>query len=294
MEGVRGLITDCLRSTSLRVIAEDLALPIRSGKLLRTRMILRLGGAAGVPLDDLKRAGAAVEMLHAASLLHDDVIDGALLRRGVPAFWVEKGASGAVLLGDLLVCQALKVVSGVDSGRLVPALIEYANEMCEAETEQELLLKGATPEWKACLSIARRKTGSLFAFGGYAAGGRDAALCAALSEAGYTIGTAYQLSDDLFDATGDEGEAGKSLGHDAEAGKVTAASACKHSGVDPRACIEDLCEGSNESLTPWPAVAAAWADYVALDFKPVISAFVRSFVTGSEEGTGAQRHRGVK
>ena len=274
---VRGVVADCLRETSLRSIADELAGVAASGKMLRVRILFRVGAVHGVSMDNLKRIAAAVEMLHAASLLHDDVIDEAVLRRGIPSFWVTKGASGSILLGDLLVCKAFKLISGVGAGRLASVFVDLASEMCEAETEQELLFKGKTPDWSTCVSIARRKTGALFAFSAYAAGGNNSELSTALMNAGYAAGTAYQLADDILDAYGDQGLAGKTLGGDAASRKITAASSWRVSNVDPHVVIGNLLADSEKILLAWPDAAGAWSTYLKEDLVPVIDSFLGSF-----------------
>ncbi|MDD4869955.1 MAG: polyprenyl synthetase family protein [Kiritimatiellae bacterium] len=274
---VRDVMADCLRKTSLGSIADELVGIAGGGKMLRVRMMFRIGAVTGISRDNLLRSAATIEMLHAASLLHDDVIDGAVLRRGLPAFWITKGTSGSILLGDLLVCQAFKLVSGVESGKLLPMLITLANEVCDAEAQQELLLKGEMPDWSTCVSIARRKTGALFAFTGYASGGNNTELCNALKNAGYAVGTAYQLADDFFDAYGDPDLAGKTLGSDAKSGKITAASAWRSSNIDPQVYISDLLADSEKMLVAWPDVADAWRDYLKNDLQPVIDSFLSSF-----------------
>jgi len=278
LAGVRKLMADGLRNTSMASITDEIVAVIGNGKMLRGRLMFRVGAVTDASVDTLTRSAAAIELLHTASLLHDDVIDGAVLRRSVPAFWVTKGASGAVLLGDLLMCQAFKLVNEAEvNKRLISVLIDQISEMCEAETEQELILKGQIPDWPTCVSIARRKTGSLFAFAGFVAGGIDDRLCDALKDASYSAGTAYQLADDLFDAYGNPDQAGKSLGNDAIAGKITAASSWRLSNVEPQAYIEQLLRDSEEKLQPWPAVAGAWRDYLKTDLATVIEAFLKSF-----------------
>ncbi len=275
--GVRAIIADCLRNTSLGVITDELVGVASSGKMLRVRMIFRVGAEQKVPMENLARVAAAVEMLHAASLLHDDVIDGAVIRRAAPSFWVEKGAAGAILLGDLLVCQAYKLVADVESGRLLAMMIKLASEVCDAEAEQELLLKGKAADWQTCISIARRKTGALFAFAGYASGGRNEEVSHALMNAGYAVGTAYQLADDILDAYGSEESAGKTLGSDAASSKITAVSAWRTDGIDPLAYIGDLLDSSTKMLVAWPSVAAAWQEYLDKDLSPVIDSFLAYF-----------------
>lgn len=273
---VRRLILERLAGTSLRPILGDLKNALGAGKMLRARLALRVGPANHVPHAVLVGAAAAVEMTHAASLLHDDVIDGARLRRQAPTFWVEKGRAGAILLGDLLVYQALQIVQRAQE-TLVGPFIKMAGEMCDAEAEQELILRHAPPDWNKCLSLARRKTGALFAFPGYAAAGADPELRAALTEAAYAAGTAYQLADDLFDAFGDAATADKTLGTDAAHGKLTAVSACLDGQRDPRVTIDRLCATGDRLLAPWPSIRRAWDDYLRLDFLPSLRPLTAGF-----------------
>jgi octaprenyl-diphosphate synthase len=209
-------------------------------------------------------------MIHAASLLHDDVIDGGYLRRGMPTFWVERGVPGAILVGDLMLFKALDVVSEVEDGRLTRQLIRMTGEVCDAESEQELLLRNQKPTWENCLKIARRKTGALFAFAAFACGGDDATLSAALCESGYLLGTAYQLADDILDANGKAEQSGKSHGSDEARSKTTAVTSNTEKVRDPVAYVEGLCRKAEENLEPWPAVHGAWRDFMATDMQPAL------------------------
>ncbi|MEI6808330.1 MAG: polyprenyl synthetase family protein [bacterium] len=269
---VRELMTDILRATSLAPIINEIGGAIDGGKLLRARLALKVGSTSGVQHDSLLRAAAAVEMVHAASLLHDDVIDGGHLRRGSPTFWKKKGVSGAILLGDLMVCKALQLLNGKGQEHLVLLLVRLAGEMCDAEVEQELISRGTARNWEKCVSIARRKTGSLFAFAAASAGSGTKQV-EALMEAGYCLGTAFQLADDLMDACGDKVRDGKNLGTDAQREKPTSISSAGGSVDVARACIQDLCTSSSAILTPWSHVKQAWDEYLHTDFSPVVSLF---------------------
>ena len=268
---IRTVILSALRKTSLAPLLDELSPSFIGGKMLRARLTLAIGTACQTDRDTLLHAGAAVEMVHAASLLHDDVVDDALLRRGVPALWRKKGVSGAILLGDLLVCQSLQLVDGLDDGRLGKMLVRLAGEMCDAEVEQELVASRAKKDWASSVSIARRKTGSLFAFAATAAEAGDEVRSAALLEAGYRLGTAYQLADDILDACGKGVADGKDLGKDAKKRKLTAMSA--GSLDQARQGIHDCCTSSAALLTPWPAVQAAWNEYLQTEFSPVVRVF---------------------
>jgi geranylgeranyl pyrophosphate synthase len=262
-----------LRQTALAPLLDELSPAFIGGKMLRARLTLTVGTACQTERSSLLHAGAAVEMVHAASLLHDDVVDDALLRRGVPAFWRKKGVSGAILLGDLLVCHSLQLANRADEGRLGAMLVRLAGEMCDAEVEQELVTRGTVQDWETSVSIARRKTGSLFAFAATAAECTDEVRAAALLEAGYRIGTAYQLADDILDASGKGVADGKDLGKDARKEKVTAMSASGWSIQAARQRIQDCCASSARLLAPWPAVQTAWNEYLQTDFRPVVNLF---------------------
>jgi len=270
---VQDLMTDSLRASSIAPMLDEIRGSVNGGKMLRARLSLKVGAASDTPQDTLVRAGAAVEMIHAASLLHDDVIDGGHMRRGAPSFWTKKGISGAILLGDLMVCKALQLLDGINDGRLSALLVRLAAEMCDAEVDQELVTCGTTKDWKKSVAIARSKTGSLFAFAAAAAGGLDDRRTEALKEAGYRIGTAYQLADDLMDACGESVRDGKDLGRDALKGKLTSVSASGGSDIPARQCIQDLCATSVTLLAPWPSVQSAWNEYLQSDFSPVVKLF---------------------
>jgi geranylgeranyl pyrophosphate synthase len=270
LAGVRQVV---LKSLGRNAIGRQADVPpgwIAGGKMLRSRLVLRVGAAAGVPEAVRLDAAAAVEMLHAASLLHDDVIDDGRIRRGETAFWVENGMKSAILLGDLIVCRAFLLVQERNDDALLREFIRVSVEMCEAEAEQELHLQDAAPDWDTCVSLARRKTGSLFAFAGFGGAGSDPRLRLALREAGYTIGTLYQLADDILDVYGDPVLAGKTLGSDAAGAKVTAAAALRSADIDLRAYVAQALQAAEKSLADWPAVRAAWRAYVAEDIGPVI------------------------
>lgn len=274
---VRRLMARGLGDTALNRLAGNEHHFLSTGKMLRSRLLLRVGEAANTPVPVMLHAAAAAEMIHAASLLHDDVIDGGFVRRNLPTFWKERGVPAAILVGDLMLFKALDLLGDADEGRLVRSLVKMTGEVCDAESEQELFLRDKTPTWENCVAIARRKTGALFAFAAYAAGGHDAELSAALQEAGYAIGTAYQLADDVLDVVGTEDEAGKTLGTDEARHKTTAASAAAVTGVDPVTYIELLVQEAEDALEPWPRVHRAWRQFVDEDLRPAVAKAVAAF-----------------
>lgn len=267
LDQVRGLMVRTLEETTLRTMLPDAsALVGFGGKMLRSRLAYRLGSATGVNPEILLHGSAAVEMIHTASLLHDDVIDGGVLRRGMPTFWVEKGSAGAILVGDLLLFKAIDLMCRVAEGAHTHDLVKLTGEVCEAESEQELMLDGADSELEICQSIARRKTGALFAFAALIAGGGNAERQNLLKEVGYLVGTAYQLADDILD-TRDDMQSGKTLGTDAARGIVSAANLDRD---QLRAHLDILLNKAKELLQDDPTALCGLEDYLELDFQPAI------------------------
>lgn len=271
---VREKMFDSLRATSLAPLINELFQAIGGGKMLRAKLTLSLGAACGAKQDDLLRAATAVEMVHAASLLHDDVIDGGMLRRGAPTFWQAKSVSGAILLGDLMVCKAVQMLEEIENRRLGGMLVRLSAEMCDAEVEQELVTRGVSGDWDMSISIIRRKTGSLFAFAAASADSINGKRAEALLEAGYQIGTAFQMADDLMDASGQKERDGKNLGQDSARGKLTSISAINTEVNRSRQYIAALYRSSTDLLAPWPALQSAWSRYLCEDMGPIIQKFV--------------------
>jgi geranylgeranyl pyrophosphate synthase len=283
IENIRGLLKESLSKTSLgRVLQEHRSL-VGAGKMLRSRLGMILAAPSITPLSDhyhtLVHSAAAIEMLHAASLLHDDVIDGGELRRKEAAFWVSKGTSGAILLGDLFLCLSIELICDTADGRLTSRFISKAREMCDAESEQELLLRNIDGNWNDCMSLARRKTGCLFAFMGIAAGWPDQRKMRVFEESAYDIGTAYQLADDILDGLSDEAISGKTAGTDRKRGKLTATSEAFASGHSPVSVIEQLCRQSIERLTDYPDSQASLVEFIEQDLKPILASFTSQSVS---------------
>lgn len=275
---VTSLARSSLDATALKVLLSDSTSWLAQGKMLRTRLIGRLAPLSGQSRHNLMLSAAAVEMIHAASLLHDDVIDGGYLRRNEPSFWVERGVPGAILVGDLLLFKALELTCQTGHPEITQNLVRHTGEVCQAESEQELIFRGTRSTWETCISIARRKTGALFAFAAYAsATPQDSAQQNALEEAGFEAGTAYQIADDVLDATGSAEESGKTLGTDQHREKLTALRVLDAPNGDPLAQIEKLLNDSHERLTPWPSIAGAWQLFLDKDLRPAIEANTRKF-----------------
>ena len=271
MARVRALVAD-LADGVAHCIGDgaDLA-QLMPGKMLRTRLASRLA-AQGLPdlgPSALARVCAATELVHTASLCHDDVVDNTLIRRALPTLWRATTPSGAVLIGDLLLCEATGLLLQTAGGRYVKSFVAKVREMCAAEAEQEIRWRGRCPDESTCLRLARQKTGPLFAFVARACAGDDGRLAAALEEAGYCLGAAYQLADDLIDVLGREDVAGKTLGTDRERGKFTLAHASEDGPDVVRRHVSALCNAALEGLDSWPQARGALRRFFVSDLGPV-------------------------
>jgi geranylgeranyl pyrophosphate synthase len=276
LQSVRDVIAGSIRDSSLSVIADEVSAAFLGGKMLRARMTLKVGLAvSSLPVETIINAAAAIEMVQAASLLHDDVVDGGILRRGVPAFWRSKGIAGAVILGDLMVCKAFALLDTEQSRHLSSLLVQLTGEMCEAEAEQELTMSKSHGDFEQSVLLARRKTGALFAFAAAAGALPNSPQAAALREAGYQIGTAYQLADDVLDSSDSSVSDGKDLGKDALSDKLTSMSAKDSSKDIIVTRITDLLASSCALLEEWPTAQNAIQDYLSNEFKPIIDAFTQ-------------------
>lgn len=270
LKKVQSTMVDCLRNTNLSKLIPRNKTLLGNGKMLRSRLVLSIGTPNGVDEQVLVNAAAAVDIIHGASLLHDDVIDGGILRRGAPTFWKKYGTNGAILFGDLLVFKALNLLVEAERLDLLQELIDMSTHVCRSEVEQELVLRGTPGTWKECEQIARAKTGSLFAFAAVAGGDGSKAQADALREAGFILGTAYQLADDVLDASGNEEVSGKTLGTDNDRGKTTAITATRNAPTDPVSYIYTLLDQSLAKLEEWPELHQSWEDFINKTMKPVL------------------------
>jgi geranylgeranyl pyrophosphate synthase len=220
----------------------------------------------------LLSACAATETIHTASLLHDDVIDQASLRRGQSTLWKLFSPNTAILCGDMLLCESLSLLLQNGSVDQVKIFVEKVKEVCQAETEQEIAMLGNRQSTESLIRIAREKTGPLFAFLGWICGGENKELAKALENVGYSVGTVYQLADDLIDITGEETCAGKTLGTDCLKNKFTLPSQQKDDLEELPRLIKSMIETSLHILSPWPDYKAGLENFYQFDIQPVLDA----------------------
>jgi octaprenyl-diphosphate synthase len=194
------------------------------GKRLRPALALLAGGATGGILPDHSQLAVIVELIHAASLVHDDVLDEASTRRSQPTANARWGNSLAVLLGDSLFAHALKLASEFEDATMCRRLAEATREVCSGEIIQSKRRFDLQLSVADYYRILEMKTGALFAVAtelGARLNGADPTITELLKTFGLRLGTAYQIYDDCLDIAGDESGAGKTLGTDLRRGKLT-------------------------------------------------------------------------
>ena len=195
------------------------------GKRIRPALLLLSAKLFDYQGQGAVRLGAVVEIIHTATLVHDDIIDEAKTRRGRPAANTQWGNSKCVLAGDWLYMQAFKIAVRERNFRILDTLIELTQQMVEGELLQmEKLGKLITLDEH--FDLIFRKTACLFSVCmrlGAILGGANPAQEAALSQYGHDLGMAFQIVDDVLDLTAAEEVLGKPVASDLREGKVTMA-----------------------------------------------------------------------
>ena len=230
------------------------------GKRLRPALLLLSCKLMNYTGQGAIRLGAVVEIIHTATLVHDDIIDEAKTRRGRPAANTQWGNSKCVLAGDWLYMQSFKVAIEERNFHVLDTLIELTQAMVEGELLQiERLGKIITIDEH--FELIFRKTACLFSvcmkLGGILAGASDADL-QKLADYGRNLGMAFQIVDDVLDLTASEEVLGKPVASDLREGKATWAvlHALEHCTADERATIESvLGNGGFNGTTPADIVA---------------------------------------
>ena len=194
------------------------------GKRLRPMLALALANLCGYPGDGHVRLAAAVEFMHTATLLHDDVVDGSEMRRGKLAARMLWGNEASVLVGDFLLGQAFKMMVEVGSLPALDVLSTAAAVIAEGEVMQLSVAKNTATTEDDYLAVVRAKTAALFAAAcevGPILAGRPRAELAAARGYGANLGIAFQLVDDALDYGGASAKLGKRIGDDFREGKIT-------------------------------------------------------------------------
>jgi geranylgeranyl pyrophosphate synthase len=224
MRRVEGLLAVAAEESSPAIRPMARHLLKGSGKRIRAALVL-FSARAGrtVPALSIELA-AALEMLHVASLVHDDILDGAEIRRNVKALHAVWGTRRSVLMGDYLVVRNLCRLADRVPPAVTRDLLRSAEELCDGEIEETAVAFRADVTERRYLSIIGRKTAALMAsaaWSGAALAGAPGHLQEDLRRYGRAFGMAFQLVDDALDFSGDGAEMGKPVGTDLAEGKFT-------------------------------------------------------------------------
>lgn len=195
-----------------------------SGKRLRPALTLLAGRLCGGLRPDHYTVGAIVELIHTATLVHDDILDESAMRRRVETVNHRVGNETAVLLGDWLFATSFKEAAALEDRFASRYLAEIVAIVCRGEILQVHHRRDTELDEATYFSIIRDKTAALYAAAlrcGAEIAGAPSAWSRALSDFGMKVGCAFQIVDDILDLTGEESAVGKSLGTDLEKAKMT-------------------------------------------------------------------------
>jgi len=194
------------------------------GKRLRPMLVLLSAGVFSYEGEQHINMAAIIEFIHTATLLHDDVVDASMLRRGQITANQRWGNEASVLVGDFLYSRAFQMMIEVNSLRIMEILSETTNTIAEGEVQQLINCRNPNTTEQQYLKIIYNKTAKLFE----AASQLGAIICdrsqsdeEAMAKYGKHLGTAYQLIDDVLDYSGTTSELGKNIGDDLSQGKPT-------------------------------------------------------------------------
>lgn len=240
------------------------------GKRVRPAVLLMAARLSGYTGDRAVLYASVVEFIHTATLVHDDIIDGADLRRGRLAVHSRWGNDITVLLGDYLYIKSMAMALTQDSLEIIRLLCDVTLRMIEGELYQLTKTGDVDISEEEHFEIIRRKTA--FLFGGCAQiggmlGGVSPEQEAALRDYGFNLGVAFQLVDDLLDYTADQVALGKPIGGDLREGKVTlpVILLLQRGGSDADALVRGVVQDRSVSPEQWRDILALLRDHGATD-----------------------------
>ncbi|HLL19424.1 MAG TPA: polyprenyl synthetase family protein [Rubrivivax sp.] len=212
------------------------------GKRIRPRLVLLFSSALGFEGPERFELAAIVEFIHTATLLHDDVVDESAMRRGRATANAMFGNAASVLVGDFLYSRAFQMMVSVNSLRVLDVLADATNVIAEGEVLQLMNMHDPDLAVADYLRVIRFKTAKLFEASarlGAVLANADESLEESCADFGRSLGTAFQLVDDLLDYDGNSRELGKNVGDDLREGKPTLPLllAMERASTDDRALI---------------------------------------------------------
>ncbi len=194
------------------------------GKRLRPLILLLSARCCNYPGNHHILLSAIIEMIHTATLLHDDVVDASVTRRGQPTANIAWGNEASVLIGDFLYSRSFQMMVEIDNMEVMRILSETTNDMTQGEVMQLLNAHCADLTETQYFDTIRRKTAKLFeasALLGGSIANRESGVCRALANYGIHLGAAFQMVDDILDYDAQSRKIGKDVGDDLAEGKPT-------------------------------------------------------------------------
>ena len=266
MEGVNRIIREQLHSNVpfISQIAEYLI--NAGGKRIRPALVLLMARAFGYQGTQHQMLAAMIEFIHTATLLHDDVVDEADLRRGKSS---ANALFASVLVGDFLYTRAFQMIVAVNDMRILPVLSDATNLIAEGEVMQLVNVRNPAIDEKRYMEVIYAKTARLFevsaVLGALIAHASEKEIEAAAAY-GRSLGIAFQLVDDLLDYAGETDVLGKTVGNDLREGKMTLPLIFLMSHCDEsiRKTIRECIENHDEASLPFILEAVKASD--ALDY----------------------------
>jgi len=207
---------------SVRELAQHVVLG--GGKRIRPLLVYTCGIGRSSTTQDLLKAASVIEIVHVATLVHDDILDNADLRRNKPTLHSKYGDHTSILLGDALFSFALELASDFPDSRVCRFVSRATRKTCIGEINQSCSKGNYDLTADEYFSIIQDKTGELFnascSVGGFL-GGLSPGLIECVGDFGTSLGLNYQIYDDLIDTFGNDFSFGKTLGSDLQSGKLT-------------------------------------------------------------------------
>lgn len=224
MEAVNELVHEKLRSGVPLIDQLGNYIVNSGGKRLRPALVLLSANCFAYSARDHIKLAAIIEFIHTATLLHDDVVDASMLRRGKATVNQRWGNEASVLVGDFLYSRAFQMMVEVQSAPIMALLADATNTIAEGEVQQLINRRDPETTEQRYLEVIRNKTAKLFeaaAQAGAVIAGQDQQTARAMAVYGKHLGIAYQLIDDVLDYSASSERLGKNIGDDLAEGKPT-------------------------------------------------------------------------
>lgn len=234
LKAMETLLSEYVESASPMLTEASLHLFQAGGKRIRPAFALLSGRCCGADLEEMLPLAVALELIHMASLVHDDVIDNSLTRRGIPTVKAQWGNKVSLHTGDYLLAKSLLLISDYKDPRVARVIANVSVEMCEGEIQQIATAYDPKQTIKDYFYRINRKTAMLISAScqlGAIISNTDPELERSLTKYGHYLGMAFQIVDDILDLTAEQEELGKPVGSDFRQGIITLPTiyALKHS-----------------------------------------------------------------